>query len=151
MQTLSDLIKEKISNLGKKEKCLNERQTLLKELYEVYASPTQKNFRRKENWNRYVNYLKANHINEKVLGRTETIKLWRKKGKKEFKFLKEMTPKELAILLSPFSKKNNNMDVLYYLRSLGKDMENRGENFSSFLMWSIYNKPNGEVVINGQD
>jgi len=112
------------------------RKDIIKEIYELYTTKQQQTFRSKENWRRYVNWLKANKINEKILGREETVLLWQAKGKKEYKFLKEMSAKELAIFLAPFNAKNNNLDALYYLASLGRDMNNRKENFSSFLMWS---------------
>ena len=123
-----------------KKKKTSERTEAIKEIYELYISPTQKNFRKRENWKRYVSYLKVNHIDEKKLGRTETSKLWRRKGQKELKYLKEMSAKELAIFLAPFNEKNKNLDVLYYLASVGRDMNNRNENFSSYILWSINNK-----------
>jgi len=143
MLSIQDLIKQRLDSFNQNpEQTLKEiskpitRKEAIKQIYELYSSPTQKNFRKRENWKRYISYLKANRLDENKLGRTETIKLWKKKGKNELKYLKEMTAKELAIYLAPFSAKNNNIDALHYLISLGKDMNNRKENFSSFFMWS---------------
>lgn len=132
---------EEVQATGAKEylkdiKKLNNRTEAIKEIYELYTTKQQQTFRSRENWRRYVSWLKANKVDEKKLGRTATVKVWQKKGKLEHKFLKEMSPKELAIFLAPFNAKNKNLDALYYLASLGRDMNNRKENFSSFLMWS---------------
>lgn len=138
---IANILKDKIEALKANPEQVIKLQTktrkdIIKEIYELYTTERQKTFRSRENWRRYVNWLKTNKVNEKTLGRTETVKLWKKKGTKEYKFLKEMSTKELAIFLAPFNAKNNNLDALYYLASLGRDMNNRKENFSSFLMWS---------------
>lgn len=71
-----------------------QRTILVQEIYNYYKA--EYDMRRKENWKRYVLWLKTNRINEKTLGREET---WKKFSKTK-NFIKEITLKQLAILIS---------------------------------------------------
>lgn len=134
MLKLSDVLVQKL------EKKTSQRGELISEIYDIYSSQQQRNFRKRENWKRYIGWLKANRIDEKKLGRREAIKTWMKKGKGLHKFIKEYSIKEIAIFLAPFNSKNNNMDVLYYISSMARDMKNRNQNFGAYFINAIYFK-----------
>lgn len=129
---------EHLLKIEEPKKKLSKRSELLSEIYILYSSKKQKDFRKRENWRRYVNWLKENRINEKTLGRKKTIALWKRKAIKEFKFIREMSERSLAISLAPFNERDNTMDALYYFISMGKDMENRNQNFGGYIMSYIF-------------
>lgn len=99
----------------------SEKNSILKEIYEFYINDKQN--RRKENWRRYCAWCRAN---KKPKG-----------SEKEFKktklFIKELSPKVIAIKLS-FIKDLND---LRFIRSICHDKFNRGENVGAYLLGSI--------------
>lgn len=120
MQSISDLLK----NRQIKNKKSSERAEVIKEIYAIYTSPLQRKKRKIENWKRYVNWCKVN----KKENSTENQNKFRKT---KF-FLKEYPVKTICYFISHIPTKD-----LYYLKSIAKDMENRQENFSSYLLSSI--------------
>lgn len=126
MKNISDLIKEKIESLGKKEKSLNERQSLLKELYEVYALENKY-----ENYYRFLHWLKK----EKKPRTDETAKEFQKaKLEIDKKYIKPITSSFFAIKLSHIKTPD-----LYFLTSVKKDSVNRkGYTRSSFTKWLLF-------------
>jgi len=136
MNNISEYLKSSI-----KPKPRSQRAEVIEELYKIYTSQTQRGFRKRENFKRYISWLKQNRINEKIEGRVKTYTSFsKKKLASNERFIKEYDLKTFSILLSPFSKKNKNEDVLYYFLSLGRDMENRSQNFGSYLLGSIFKK-----------
>lgn len=121
--SIAELIQQKIQNLGKKEKQLNERQTLIKELYEVYLLENKV-----ENYCRYLHWLKK----EKKPKTKETAEEFKKvKLPIEKKYIKPFTSSYFAIRLSHIPTKD-----LYYLTSIERDSVNRkGYSRSSFTKW----------------
>lgn len=123
MKSISDLIKEKIESLGKKEKSLNERQSIFKELYEVY-----------ELENKFENYYRYRHWLKKNKGTPEEFK----KAKLEIdkKYIKPITKSYFAIKLSHIPTND-----LYFLSSMSKDYCNRQHYkksaFTKYLFFNI--------------
>ncbi len=124
MLSIQDIIKQKIESLGKKEKSLNERQSLLKELYEVY-----------ELENKYENYYRYRHWLGKKPKTDENVKEFKKvKLAIDKKYIKPITKSFFAIKLSHIPTKD-----LYYLTSMKKDSVNRkGYSRSSFTKWLFF-------------
>jgi hypothetical protein len=121
---ISDLIKQKIESMweiSKKEKTLNERQTLLKELYDVYVLE-----------NKFENYYRYSKWLGKVKICTEKVEEFKKvKLPIEKKYIKPITSAFFAIKLSHIPTED-----LYYLVSVKKDSVHRkGYTRSSFTKW----------------
>jgi len=128
MLSIQDIIKQKIESLGKKEKSLNERQSLLKELYEVYELENKI-----ENYCRYLHWLKKN----KKPRNNETASEFKKvKLEIDKKYIKPNTKSYFAIRLSHIPTKD-----LYYLTSMSRDYCNRNHYkrsaFTKYLFGSI--------------
>jgi len=118
---IAELIQQKIQNLGKKEKQLNERQTLIKELYEVYALENKY-----ENYYRYLRWLGKRPKTKENATEFTKVKLPIEK-----KYIKPFTSSYFAIRLSHIPTKD-----LYYLTSIERDSVNRkGYSRSSFTKW----------------
>lgn len=123
--SIQQLIQNKIESLGKKEKCLNERQTLLKELYEVYFLEN-----RFENFYRYRKWLGKKPRTKESVEEFKKVKL-----PIEQKYIKPITQSYFAIKLSHIPTKD-----LYYLTSIKRDSVNRkGYSRSSFTRWLFFN------------
>lgn len=121
MLSIAELIQQKIQNLGKKEKQLNERQTLIKELYEVYALENKY-----ENYYRYLRWLGKRPKTKENATEFTKVKLPIEK-----KYIKPFTSSYFAIRLSHIPTKD-----LYYLTSIERDSVNRkGYSRSSFTKW----------------
>lgn len=99
----------------------SERAEIIKDIYAIYTSSTQRVHRKKANWKRYVRWLKEN--------RTPDSKENQLKFKKSKRFIKEHDIKRFCFLISHLKEKD-----LYYVLSIGKDMENRKENFGAWIM-----------------
>lgn len=101
----------------------SERAELFNELYGFYERSYKKN-----SWNAYREWLKTNkfkHTSERV-----------EQYKKDPSFRKQITVKSFCSFWFGFMKTQD----LYYLISIAKDKENRGENFNRWLFWAIKNK-----------
>lgn len=126
MQSIQELLQQKIE----KKKKTSERAEAIKSIYEVYSSQKQKMFRRKENWKRYCEWCRANRKENSP----ENTKLF----KKSKKFIKEHSVKTICYFLSHIPTSD-----LYYISSVGKDMQNRNQNFSGYFISSLLsNKSN---------
>ncbi len=117
-----------------KKKRISERAEVIKKIYEIYSSPQQKIFRKKENWKRYCEWCREN----KKQNSPENIKLF----KKSKKFIKEHSVKTICFFISHISTSD-----LYYLSSVARDMRNRNENFSGYFMGSLLTKPQSTTAI----
>ena len=53
---------QEILNKEKQNICKSERAELIKQIYEIYTCPQERVLRKKENWKRYVKYLKHYHL-----------------------------------------------------------------------------------------
>lgn len=106
----------------------NQRRVLLKEIYSLYSSVTQRNIRKKENWKRYCKWCRENKLPD--------TKENQEKFKKTKQFIKEFQEKTFAILMSPIKGEEN----LYYIISVGKDMDRRGENFGGYIINYLFDK-----------
>lgn len=126
MLSIQELIQNKIESLGKKEKHLNQRQTLIKELYEVYELENKV-----ENYCRYLYWLKKN----KKVKNNETVKEFQKeKLPIDKKYIKPNTPSYFAIRLSHIKTED-----LYYLISMKNDYKNRNKyQRSAFTKWLFF-------------
>lgn len=134
-QTKSVLVNKPVENieailkktLPKEKKRTSERAELIKELYALYQSPRQKNHRKKANWKRYCAWCKTqkNADSENA----------RKAFKKSKQYLREQRINTFCFFLSPIPTKD-----IYYLLSVAKDMENRNQDLSSYLMGNLMQK-----------
>jgi hypothetical protein len=100
----------------------SERADVLSQIYPFYALSTKK-----ENWKRYVKWLKAN---KKKHSRDQVLVF-----KKDKMFLRTRNDKAFAIMLAHIPTRD-----LYFVLSIAKDKDNRGENFSGWLMGEIFKK-----------
>jgi 50S ribosomal subunit-associated GTPase HflX len=115
MESLCDLLKiEKV-------KARSNRDLIIKDIYSVYTSDKQKLLRKKENWKRYVAWLKANRVKDSKESQA--------KFKKTKQFIKEMPIRTIAILLA-----RNKVDRLYEILSEAKDQNHRNQNASAFII-----------------
>lgn len=108
---------EKSTHKGK-----SERGDVLSQIYELYRKSNKK-----ENWKRYIKWLKFNRIKH--------TKLSVEDFKKSKDCLTARVIKSFAIMLSHIPTSD-----LYYILSIAKDKDNRGENFSGWLMGELYKK-----------
>lgn len=124
MELLANLLKP-YNYIPKKR--ISERAEIIKEIYEVYSSPTQKKFRRIENWKRYCEWCRIN--------RKENSPENQKLFKKSKQFIKEHSVKTICYFISHIPTAD-----LYYIASQARDMKNRGQNFSSYFINSLIMK-----------
>lgn len=110
------------------EKIKSERASILKDLYALYTSPTERMLRRKENWKRYIKFLKY--------WKEADSDGQRKSFKKDPGFIKEMPVKSFAIKLAHLNKSD-----LYYCLSVAKDTNNRNQSVGGWILSQI--KSNG--------
>jgi len=97
----------------------SERGEVLDEVYGFYREST-----RKENWKRYVKWLRENRYKASPLKIQEF--------KKTKIHLKTRSIKSFCVMLAHIPTKD-----LYYILSIGRDKSNRKENFSGWLMGEI--------------
>jgi len=124
METIQDYLQ----NFKVEKTDRNRRRTLLKEIYSLYTSTTQRNKRKKANWLRYCKWCRDNKIPD--------TKENQEKFKKTKTFIQEYKPGTFAYFMSPIK----DIDDLEYIISIGKDMDRRNENFSGYLMANLFNK-----------
>jgi len=101
--------------------CKSERSQLIKEMYELYTSDMERILRKKENWRRYVTFLKACKHKD-----TEEYRKMFKKGKT---FIKEKTLSSFIFFTSHIPTRD-----LYYCKSVMKDCLNRGKSCNAWLV-----------------
>lgn len=120
-------ISEYLKDFKLNNKKTSERAEIIKEIYEIYISKKQTNHRKKANWKRYIIWLKKNKIPDSKENQN--------KFRRSKEFIKTRDIKSFCFLLSHIKTKD-----LYYILSVGKDMENRDQNFSGYLLGNILNK-----------
>lgn len=115
--SIGDIIQERYKQ---KPKHKSERNEVISEIYLCYQNDKQN--RKKENWKRYCLWCRENKMpkgSEKLFKKTKF-------------YLKELTPKVVAIKLAHIPTKD-----LYYIKSIVKDKYNRGENVGAYLLGSV--------------
>jgi hypothetical protein len=112
-------LKDKLEN-PVKEKHLNERQTILKEIYTFYLS--DEIHRKKANWTRFCAWCRTNKKGKESLA----------EFKKSKQFIKPITAKELAIRLSHIPTKD-----LYFVKSECVSRKRRNEDIGGFILGAI--------------
>lgn len=120
--SLSDAL-AKIKAESTPPKFRSERNSIFNELYSHYEKSYKKN-----TWASYISWLKANrlkHSREQV-----------EKFKKSSAFRKQITVKSFCSFWLGWMSTQD----LYYLVSIARDKENRGENFNKWLFWAIKHK-----------
>lgn len=130
MQPISELLNFKdVPNVTPALTRTEKREILMREIYDFYKKEYDK--RRKENWKRYVKWLKENKIDEKILGREKnTRKFMRTKYA-----IKELTLERLTYLMNYLPFKD-----LDYFVSTGKEFYHSGKNFTAWLSKQIFAK-----------
>jgi len=116
MQSLAELITKR----EVKKPRLNERQFVLKEIYELYLSDEL--HRKKANWTRFCIWCRTNKKGKESLA----------EFKKSKQFIKPITAKLLAIKLAHIPTKD-----LYYMKSVAVDKKNRNEDIGAWILGSI--------------
>lgn len=123
-------INEVIENKGEEKLQKSRRAQVIKEIYEIYTSISEIKLRRIENWKRYCQWMRRDGLipsrvdpeNNKRFRRTEL-------------FIKEIPIGSFCFLISHIKT-----DDLYYILSVCKDKNNRGESSGAWLLSSIYKK-----------
>lgn len=113
--------------LPEKKKRISERAELIKEIYAIYNSSNQKTNRKILNWKRYCEWCRENKFPK---GKDSEQKF-----KKSKKYIKEHSIKTFCFFISPIPTAD-----LYYISSVARDMDNRGQNFGSYIMANLLNK-----------
>lgn len=120
-------IKDVLKNFQIKKQKTSERAELIKEIYEIYTSDTQRIHRKKENWKRYIQFLKENRIPDSKQAQS--------KFKRSKKYIREHNIKSFAYFISIIPTPD-----LYYILSVAKDMNNRNQNMSAWIISNLVNK-----------
>lgn len=107
-----------------KKKKITQRGFYTQEIYDIYSSETQRLFRKKENWKRYCNWARENKLADNKENQA--------KFKKTKLFIKEHSLKTICYFLAPIPTSS-----LDYIVSVAKDMQNRKQNFSCYLMSNL--------------
>jgi len=101
--------------------CKSERSQLIKEMYELYTSDMERILRKKENWKRYIVFLKAcKHAD------TEEYRKMFKKGKT---FIKEQPLNTFIFFTNHIPTRD-----LYFCKSNMRDCLNRGKSCGAWLI-----------------
>lgn len=116
--SFADAIAQK--KLEIKPKFRSQRNELFNELYKYYEKSWKQN-----TWSNYIKWLKQNKFKNTPEKRNEF--------KKSKMYFKKDTEKSFCSYRLGFMK----TDDLYFLISIAKDKDNRGENFNRWLFWAI--------------
>ncbi len=100
----------------------SERNSILKEIYTIYEND---NSLRIENWKRYCKWCRE-------FRKKHDLKENHALFKKSKKYLKKLTPKQIAIKLSHIPTSD-----LYYIKSVCVDKANRKESIGAYLLGSV--------------
>jgi hypothetical protein len=125
MKTIFETLQNFNNDQVEKKKRTSQRAELIGEVYDIYTSPTQRLFRKKQNWKRYIAWIKKNRTPHTK----ENQEKFKKVKSKDGGFIKEHNIKTFCFFLSHLKEKD-----LYYALSVGRDMENRNENFGAWIM-----------------
>ncbi len=102
----------------------SERAQVIKEIYSIYTSMGERKLRKIENWKRYCQWAKDNRVPKGPEGI--------KKFKKTEFFIKESNIGSFCYFISHIKTKD-----LYYLLSVCKDKDNRGQSCGAWLFSSV--------------
>lgn len=102
-----------------KPKFRSQRSEIISQLYEFYKADWKVS-----TWKNYVAWLKQNRIKNSEESRA--------KFKKSTSFFKMMTVRYFCVKISHIPTED-----LYYLISIAKDKQNRGESFNKWLFWAL--------------
>ena len=114
MERISTLIKDRKQVKG------SERSDVVKQIFIIYTSLTEKKHRKIANWKRYCSWCKENKYPNTQTSRT----LFRR----SHNFLKEKGIKEFCIFIAIFD-----LQQLYYILSVIRDKNNCGEPCSAWM------------------
>lgn len=103
----------------------SERSENMKELYSLYCSPSQQLMRKKENWARYISWLKENRVKHTH----ESVKKFRKIKKGQNKFIEQVGLPSFCFLTSHIKTSD-----FYYVLSVARDKQHRGESIGAWLL-----------------
>lgn len=117
--SLADAISKKIAE-NNKPRFHSQRSELLNELYSHYEESWKKN-----TWTNYINWLKNNRFKNTPEKREEF--------KKSKDYWKKDSVKTFCSYRVGFIPTND----LYYIISIARDKNKRGENFNQWLFWAI--------------
>lgn len=98
----------------------SERNEIMQSLYGLYDTEKEAVLRKKENWRRYVHWLRKNRFRD-TKERQSTFK-------RSKRFLKKASPKTIAIIVSHIATKD-----LYYILSVCRDLSNRNKSIGKYL------------------
>jgi hypothetical protein len=124
MESFKALLELKKKELGIEKKPRSERSALFTELYGYYQKSYKKNC-----WLDYLAWLKKNRLKHSK----DTVEQY----KKDKTFRKMITIKSFC----SFWFGHIPTQDLYYLTSIAKDKDRRGENFNRWLFWAIKHNP----------
>lgn len=108
-------------SFGVSKKRGSERNDVVRQLYQLYDSGQEDTLRKKDNWKRYVAWLKENKIRDS--------KELQEKFKRNKKFLKKISEKNFAFFLSHIPTKD-----LYYVLSICKDLAIRNKSIGKYII-----------------
>lgn len=112
----------------------SKRAEFISQIFGIYSSESQRLFRKKENWKRYCNWARENKLADTKENQT--------KFKKTKLFIKEHSLKTICYFLAPIPTSS-----LDYIVSVAKDMQNRNQNFSGYLMGNLILKVDNSKVL----
>lgn len=108
-------------SFGVSKKRGSERNDVVRQLYQLYDSSKEDTLRKKDNWKRYVVWLKENRFRDS--------KETQDRFKKNKKFLKKVSESNFAFFLSHIPTKD-----LYYVLSVCKDLSQRGKSIGKYII-----------------
>lgn len=112
----------------------SKRAEFISQIFDIYSSEAQRLFRKKENWKRYCNWARENKLADNKENQT--------KFKKTKLFIKEHSLKTICYFIAPIPTSS-----LDYIVSVAKDMQNRNQNFSGYLMGNLFLKGDNSKVL----
>lgn len=102
---------------------VSERALIIDDIWKIYDSEKEDNLRKKENWKRYIKFLKE----KKSVDNENERKLFKKsKG-----FIKKLTPKQVAVKTAHLKK-----EELYYFYSQCKERFHKELSIGSYLLFN---------------
>lgn len=104
----------------------SERSECIEAIYAVYTSESERVGRKRENWHRYITYLREQRESDTIPAQA--------RFKRSRSFVKEQEIKSFCYFLSHIPTKD-----LYYIRSVMQDKLTRGELCSGWLFGTIKN------------
>lgn len=131
MQGIQDALKKyEIKKEKKNGRSEQERDAPFNEFFGLYNSITQKNLRRKENWRRYILWLKAHRIKHTP---ESVVKFKKTKSSSKLyihgmNHIDELDVRGFAVKISHIKTHD-----LYYCLSIARDKDHRGEPINAWL------------------